>query len=53
MNYKQENDISISVGGDLKAPKETISLSSISGMKKSIRQGLKTPLEKCGNELKW
>lgn len=38
---------------DWRAIKETLYLLSIPGMRESIRKGLKTPLEKCGKELKW
>ena len=38
---------------DWRAIKETLYLLSIPGMGESIRKGLKTPLKKCGNELKW
>jgi hypothetical protein len=31
----------------------TLDLLSISGMKKSIRKGLKTPVQKCAKKLKW
>ena len=35
---------------DWKAIQETIYLLSIPGMRKSIREGMKTPLEKCSKE---
>lgn len=38
---------------DWRAIKETLYLLSIPGMGESIRKGLKTPLKKCGKELKW
>ena len=38
---------------DWRAVKETLYLLSIPGMRESIRKGLKTPLKKCGKELKW
>jgi len=38
---------------DWRAIKETLYLLSIPRMRESIRKGLKTPLKKCGKELKW
>ena len=38
---------------DWRAIKETLYLLSIPGMRESIREGLKTPLKKCGKRLKW
>ncbi|MBM4387348.1 MAG: type II toxin-antitoxin system Phd/YefM family antitoxin [Deltaproteobacteria bacterium] len=38
---------------DWRAIQETLYLLSIPGMRKSIREGLKTPVEKCSKELKW
>ncbi len=38
---------------DWRAIQETIYLSSIPGMRASIRKGLKTPVERCKRELKW
>ena len=38
---------------DWRAINETLYLLSIPGMRKSIRQGLKTPIKKCGKKLKW
>ncbi|MBU0694694.1 MAG: type II toxin-antitoxin system Phd/YefM family antitoxin [Candidatus Omnitrophica bacterium] len=38
---------------DWRAIKETLYLLSIPGMRKSVRQGLKTPLKNCGRVLKW
>lgn len=38
---------------DWKAIQETLYLLSISGMRESIRKGLKTPVEKCAKDLKW
>lgn len=38
---------------DWRAIQETLYLTSIPGMRESIREGLKTPVEKCGKELKW
>jgi len=32
---------------------ETILLSSIPGMKKSIKTGMKTPVNRCSKKLKW
>ena len=38
---------------DWRAIQETIYLCSISGMRASIRKGLKTPLAQCTEELEW
>ncbi len=38
---------------DWRAIQETLYLLSIPGMRESIRKGLKTPVEKCGDKLKW
>ncbi|MBN1587838.1 MAG: type II toxin-antitoxin system Phd/YefM family antitoxin [Candidatus Omnitrophica bacterium] len=38
---------------DWRAIQETLYLVSIPGMRESIRKGLKTPIEKCGDEVKW
>jgi len=38
---------------DWRAIQETLYLLSIPGMRESIRKGLKTPVEKCGKDLKW
>ena len=38
---------------DWKAIQETIYLLSISGMRESIRQGLKTPIKECSKEPGW
>jgi antitoxin YefM len=38
---------------DWRAIQETLYLTSIPGMRESIQEGLKTPVEKCGKELKW
>jgi antitoxin YefM len=38
---------------DWRAVQETLYLSSIPGMRESIRQGLKTPVEECEEELDW
>jgi len=38
---------------DWRAIQETIYLSSIPGMKASIRKGLRTPVERCTEVLKW
>jgi antitoxin YefM len=38
---------------DWRAIQETLYLSSISGMRESIREGLKTPVEECEEELDW
>ena len=38
---------------DWRAIQETIYLSSIPGMRASIRKGLKTPIDRCAKDLKW
>jgi prevent-host-death family protein len=38
---------------DWRAIQETIYLSSIPGMRASIRKGLKTPVDQCAEALKW
>ena len=38
---------------DWRAIQETLYLLSIPGMRESIRKGLKTPVSKCSNALKW
>ena len=38
---------------DWRSIQETIYLLSIPGMRDSIREGLATPLEECGEELDW
>ncbi len=38
---------------DWRAIQETIYLSSIPGMRASIRKGLRTPVERCTEDLKW
>lgn len=38
---------------DWRAIQETIYLLSIPGMRRIIREGLKTPIKKCAKELKW
>jgi antitoxin YefM len=38
---------------DWRAIQETIYLLNIPGMRKSIRDGLTTPVEKCSKELHW
>lgn len=38
---------------DWRAIQETLYLSSIPGMRESIRDGLKTPVEECEAELDW
>jgi PHD/YefM family antitoxin component YafN of YafNO toxin-antitoxin module len=40
-------------GDDWNAIQETLFLTAIPGMRKSIRQGMKTPVAKCDKELKW
>ena len=38
---------------DWRAIQETLYLTSIPGMRESIREGLKTPVEECSDELDW
>ena len=38
---------------DWRAIQETLYLLSVPGMRKSIKQGLKTPVSKCEHDLKW
>lgn len=38
---------------DWKAIQETMYLLSVPGMRKSIVEGMKTPVEECSEELKW
>jgi prevent-host-death family protein len=38
---------------DWESVQETLYLLSIPGMRESIRKGLRTPVSKCGKELKW
>lgn len=38
---------------DWRAIQETLYLSSIPGMRASIRRGLRTPVERCAEVLKW
>lgn len=49
---KRHNAILISED-DWRAINETLYLLSIPGMRKSIRDGLKTPVKKCSKSLKW
>ena len=38
---------------DWRALQETLYLSSVTGMKKSILKGIKTPIRKCSKKLVW
>ena len=38
---------------DWRAMQETLYLTSVPGMRESIRKGLKTPVEKCAKGLDW
>jgi antitoxin YefM len=40
-------------GDDWNAIQETLFLNAIPGMRKSIRQGMKTPVARCDKELTW
>jgi len=49
---KRHNAVLISEN-DWRAINETLYLLSIPGMRKSIREGIKTPIKKCSKRLKW
>ncbi len=49
---KRHNAVLIS-DEDWRSIKETLYLLSIPGMRKSIRQGLKTPISRCAKDIKW
>lgn len=49
---KRANAILIAEG-DWRAIQETLYLLSIPGMRESIQEGLKTPIEQCSPELSW
>jgi antitoxin YefM len=49
---KRHNGVLISEE-DWRSIQETLYLMSISGMKESIRKGLRTPVKKCLKELGW
>jgi len=49
---KRSNAVLISED-DWRSIEETLFLSSIPGMKKSIIKGLKTPVSDCSGDLKW
>jgi len=38
---------------DWRAIQETLHLTSVPGMRESIREGLETPVERCDPELEW
>lgn len=38
---------------DWRAVQETLYLTSIPGMRESIREGMETPVEECDREIKW
>ncbi len=38
---------------DWRAVQETLYLTSIPGMRESIREGLETPVEECDREIEW
>lgn len=38
---------------DWSAIQETMHLLSVPGMRESIREGMKTPISKCSEEIKW
>lgn len=49
---KRNNGVLISED-DWKSIEETLSLTSIPGMRQSIMTGLKTPVRKCSKKLSW
>ena len=49
---RRNNAVLISAD-DWNAIQETLYLTSIPGMRESIRQGIKTPVGKCNEKLKW
>ncbi|MDQ7839029.1 MAG: type II toxin-antitoxin system Phd/YefM family antitoxin [Thermodesulfobacteriota bacterium] len=49
---KRRNAVLISEE-DWRAVQETLYLLSMPGMRKSIREGMKTPIEECAKELDW
>ncbi len=49
---KRHNAVLISED-DWRAINETLYLLSVPGMRKSIREGLKTPVKNCNKKLKW
>lgn len=49
---KRGNAVLVSEG-DWRSIQESIFLLNIPGMRESIREGLATPLEECGEELDW
>ncbi len=49
---KRTNAVLISED-DWRAIQETLYLLSVPGMRESIREGLKTPVEECSEELDW
>lgn len=49
---KRTNAVLISED-DWRAMEETIYLLSVPGMRESIVQGMKTPLEECADEVEW
>ncbi len=52
INGERTEAVLVSVA-DWRAIQETLYLSSIPGMKESIREGMKTPLEDCVDEPEW
>jgi len=49
---KRHSAVLVSVA-DWRAVQETLYLTGVPGMRKSILKGLKTPIEKCAKELDW
>ena len=52
INGRRHNAVLVSEE-DWKAIQETLYLESIPGMRKSIREGLRTPAKKCDTHPKW
>jgi prevent-host-death family protein len=49
----KRNTVILVSEADWRAIQETLYLTSIPGMRESIREGLKTPVEECDEELDW
>lgn len=49
----KKNDVVMVDAEDWSALQETLYLTSIPGMKESIIEGMKTPIEECVDELPW
>jgi len=49
----REHDLVLASEEDSRAIEETLYLTSVPGMRESIRKGLKTTVEECGEEPGW